>query len=452
MGGGVVGCAVARRLTLAGASVVLVEKGPDILSGASKANSAILHTGFDAEHGTLEHACIRAGYTEYLAIRGRMNLPLLETGAMVVAWSDEDADKLPGIVEKAHVNGIDDVRMIGRDEVRRREPQLGSGAVAAALVPGEFVIDPWSAPLAYLTQAVALGASVRRRCEVTGGDFDGAVWTLSTTGDDIRCRFVVNCAGLQGDRVEALLLGDASFAIKPRKGQFVVYDKAASKLLRTIILPVPTERTKGIVVCRTIFGNVLVGPTAEEQDSREDTSTTRAALEMLCAKGTEIVPGLATVPVTATYAGLRPGTERKEYRIRQEPARNWLTVGGIRSTGLTAALGIAQHVERLLVDTGFRAAQVADPLWPTMPVLAEEGYRDWQARGHGEVVCHCELVTEREIRDALASPLPALDISGLKRRTRAAMGRCQGFYCSARLSEIADGQFEEPLSVGAAHG
>lgn len=443
---------MARRLALAGASVVLVEKGPDILSGASKANSAILHTGFDAEPGTLEHACIRAGYTEYLAIRERMNLPLLETGALVVAWSDEDAARLPGIVEKAHVNGVDDVRIIERDEIRRREPHLGNGAMAAALVPGEFVIDPWSAPLAYLTQAVALGASVRRNCEVSGGEFDGAQWTLATTAGAVRCRFVVNCAGLQGDRIEAMLLGVASFEIRPRKGQFVVYDKAASKLLRSTILPVPTERTKGIVVCRTIFGNVLVGPTAEEQQSRDDVSTTSAELEMLCERGAAILPGLASVPVTATYAGLRPGTERKEYRIRHEADRNWLTVGGIRSTGLTAALGIARHVERLLTEAGFEADPVESPHWPAMPMLAEEGNRDWQARDHGEMVCHCELVTEREIRAALDGPLPALDLSGLKRRTRVAMGRCQGFYCSARLSEIADSRLEEPLSVGAAHG
>ncbi|MEP9374384.1 NAD(P)/FAD-dependent oxidoreductase [Mesorhizobium sp. KR1-2] len=451
IGGGVVGCAVARRLTLAGATVVLIEKGADILSGASKGNSAILHTGFDADPGSLEHVCLRSGHAEYLAIRERMNLPLLETGAMVVAWSDEDVAKLPGIVEKAHANGISDVRMIERSEVLRREPHLTEGARAAALVPGEGIIDPWSAPLAYLSQAMLHGAEVRRGSEVTGGEFDGAVWHLETTTGPLRCRFVVNCAGLFGDQLEALLLGDASFEMRPRKGQFIVYDKAASALLKTIILPVPTERTKGVVACRTIFGNVLVGPTAEEQQSRSDASTDFATLEVLRAKAAEIVPALASSPITATYAGIRPGTERKEYRIRHEPTRNWLTIGGIRSTGLSAALGLAQHVESLLGGAGFVPRPLDNPAWPRMPMLAESGSRDWEADGNGGVVCHCELVTEREIRCALAGPLPARDLAGLKRRTRATMGRCQGFYCSNRLSEIADEHFVEPLAVGAAH-
>lgn len=452
VGGGVVGCAIARRLALAGASVVLVEKGADILSGASKANSAILHTGFDADPGTLEHACVRAGYAEYRAIHAGLNLPVVETGALVVAWSQNDAEKLPDIVRKAHDNGVTDVRLIERAEVRRREPHLGEGALAAVLVPGEALVDPWSAPLAYITQAMAHGAKVRRNCEVVGGDFDGRRWTLHTTTGSLSCGHVVNSAGLYGDRIEALLLGDASFQIRPRKGQFVVYDKAAAALLGAIILPVPTARTKGVVACRTVFGNVLVGPTAEEQQSRDDASTDSATLRQLRERAEQILPALAGVPLAATYAGIRPGTEQKDYRFRHEPQRNWLSVGGIRSTGLTAALGIARHVEGLLSGAGFSARPVQDPIWPQVPLLAEAEGRDWQKPGHDGIVCHCELVTEREIRAALEGPLPAKDLAGLKRRTRATMGRCQGFYCSAHLSRIVDEQLEVPLAVGAAHG
>lgn len=432
VGGGVVGCAVARRFALDGARVVLLEKAPDILAGASKANSALLHTGFDAPPGSLELACMQAGYREYIEIRDRMNLPLLETGAMVVAWSGEDLPRLNGIAEQARANGVDDVSLLDKAEVLRREPHLATSVRGALLVPGEHVIDPWSAPLAYLSQAVLNGAQALFNAEVLSGRLEDGVWLLDTPKGQLRAQTVINCAGLFGDILEERLLGGSSFTILPRKGQFVVFDKAAAALLRTIILPVPNDRTKGVVLARTIFGNVLVGPTAEEQIDRDRADVDQRTLRMLIAKATEMVPALADAPVTAIYAGLRPATERKEYRVTANLEKRWISVGGIRSTGLTASLGLARHVAEL--HRGFgddKRAPLTDPLWPHMPNLAEHMARDWQADGHGEIVCHCELVTQREIEQALAGPLPAGDIGGLKRRTRAGMGAARDF--TARL-------------------
>lgn len=448
VGGGVVGCAVARRFTLDGARVLLLEKAPDILAGASKANSALLHTGFDAPPGSVELACMQAGYREYMEIRERLNLPVLETGAMVVGWSDQDATKLDAIAAQARANGVDDVRMLDKSEVLAREPQLARSVRGALLVPGEHVIDPWSAPLAYLTQAVSNGATALFNAEVLGGELREGYWSLETARGTFTARTVVNCAGLFGDVLEERLLGASDFTIMPRKGQFVVFDKAAAAHIRTTILPVPNERTKGVVIARTIFGNVLVGPTAEEQLDRTRANVDEATLQMLVAKAIEMIPVLADIPVTAIYAGLRPATERKEYRIAARPAQQWISVGGIRSTGLTAALGIARHVSRLHAEFDRQPlAPPADPRWPFMPNLAEHLQRDWQAENHGEIVCHCELVTRREIENALDGPLPAGDAGGLKRRTRAGMGRCQGFYCQARVSALTAGKLAEPLAV-----
>jgi len=451
IGGGIVGCAIARRMALEGASVVLIEKAADILDGASKGNSAILHTGFDAPPGSLEWKCIREGYDEYLAIRDSLNLPILETGALVVAWKEAEENRLAGVLQKAQDNGVDDVRPLSRSEIFAAEPNLAPHVRAAVAVPREHIIDPWSAPLAYLMQAIGNGARAIFNAEVTGGAFDGDRWLLDTRRGQVRARYVVNCAGLYGDLLDRAVLGAAAFTIKPRKGQFVVFDKAARGFLRSIILPVPTEQTKGIVLCPTIFGNLLVGPTAEEQDGRDDTSVDETTLKALVARALEMLPALANVPVTATYAGLRPASEKREYRIVENTDRNWITVGGIRSTGLTAALGIAQHVHRLLSTQGanFRAPKTLCA--PRVPNLAEHLPRDWERPGYGEIVCHCEMVTEREIRAALEGPVPAGDFAGLKRRTRAAMGRCQGFYCLARLAELTEGRFAEPLAVGVAH-
>lgn len=450
IGGGVVGCAMVRRFTLEGARVLLLEKSPDILSGASKGNSAILHTGFDAPTGSLELQCMKDGYQEYLDIHAKMSLPLLKSGAMVVAWNESDLHKLNGIVQQAHDNGVADVTLIDRNRLRSLEPNLAHNALGAAQVPGEFLIDPWSAPLGYLLQALMHGAQVRFNTEVVGGKFDGNVWLLNTSSGVVRGTTVINCAGLFGDLLEQNLLGESSFSIRPRKGQFVVFDKAAARYLTNIVLPVPNERTKGIVLTRTVYGNLLVGPTAEEQEDRLHAGVDSEVLRQLVDAAVERIPALEGMPVTATYAALRPATEKKEYRVRRVEGKNWITVGGIRSTGLTAALGIARHVFGLY-EGRHQSITPASLQWPSLPNLAEHLPRDYQRPGYGEIVCHCEMVTLREIENALASALPPGDLGGLKRRTRACMGRCQGFYCGARVAELSAGHLAIPLATGACH-
>ncbi|WP_149086599.1 NAD(P)/FAD-dependent oxidoreductase [Pseudomonas prosekii] len=450
VGGGVVGCAMVRRFTLEGARVLLLEKSPDILSGASKGNSAILHTGFDAPTGSLELQCMKEGYREYLEIHAKMSLPLLRSGAMVVAWNDDDLQKLTGIVQQAHDNGIADVSLIDRSRVRALEPSLAFSALGAAEVPGEFLIDPWSAPLGYLLQAFMHGAQVKFNTEVIGGQFDGEIWSLDTTNGLMRGRTIINCAGLFGDLLEKKVLGNSNFSIYPRKGQFVVFDKAAARYLTNIILPVPNERTKGIVLTKTVYGNLLVGPTAEEQEDRIHAGLDSGVLRQLVDAAVERIPALEGMPVTATYAALRPATEKKEYRVHQIEGQNWITVGGIRSTGLTAALGIAKHVFSLY-EGRHLPIPPASLQWPSLPNLAEHLTRDYQLPGYGEIICHCEMVTLREIENALASVLPPGDLGGLKRRTRACMGRCQGFYCGARVAELSTGHLSIPLATGVCH-
>ncbi len=448
IGGGIVGCATARRMTLEGASVILVEKSTDILAGASKGNSAILHTGFDAPVNSLEHKCIQNGYQEYLEIHKDMNLPLLKTGALLVAWTADEEKQFSSIIEKAKKNGVDDLRLLNTKELQQLEPNLAETALAAIEVPREFVIDPWSAPLAYLSQAVANGCQTLFNSEISSGEFDGKQWTLHTNNGDIKAKHVVNSAGLYGDILDKNVLGDSEFIIKPRKGEFVVFDKAAHALVKNIILPIPTEITKGVVIFPTIFGNLAVGPTADEQEGRDDASVDKANLEMLYQLALEKIPALKKIPVTATYAGIRPATEKKEYRIRHVTEKNWITLGGIRSTGLTAALGIAQHVQKLFAEQNHQYKKLTSPLLETVPNLAEHLTRDWQTPGYDEIICHCEMATKREILAALNSTIPPGSLAGLKRRTRVTMGRCQGFYCSAKLSELTENKFIEPISVG----
>jgi len=447
IGGGVVGCAVLRAFALAGARAILLERGPDILSGASKANSALLHTGYDAPANSLELACVREGYDAYLDIRERLNLPLVETSALMVAWTEAERARLPELLAQAEANGVEGVIALDRREALRRAPNLNPEARGAVLIQGEHVIDPWSAPLAYAMQAIANGATVVRGCEVTGGELDGGRWRLETSQGAVNAEVVVNCAGLFGDLVESIVR-DPPFAIAPRKGQFVVFDKSAASLVDTVILPVPTEATKGVLVAPTAFGNLLVGPTAEEQDDRETAAVDTATLKMLVRRAAEIVPGLAKHPVTASYAGLRPATRHKDYQIEALADRQWITVGGIRSTGLTGALGIGALIRRLYERNFAPLEDIANPLWTPVPNLAEFRPRPYQRGGSGEIVCHCEAVTRGEIEAALTGPLPATDFGGLKRRTRCMMGHCQGFYCTWRIAQLAAGRIEIPVAAG----
>lgn len=446
IGGGIVGCAMARRFTLEGADVCLVEKASDILDGASKANSAILHTGFDAPSGSLELDCIRSGYQEYKKIHKDLNLPIEQAGAHVVAWNEEQKASLEGMIKKAHKNGVGDVEPISAAKLARREPNLSNKASAAIWVPGEALIDPWSAPYSYLKQSLLNGGEVIVSCEVIAGEFDGTNWALETGQGVLRAKHVINCSGLYGDLLDEKLTGSSQFKITPRKGQFVVFDKTAYDLVSSIILPVPDERTKGVVICRTVFGNLLVGPTAQDQQSRKDAATDKAAINDLIKAGTERLPALKNNEVTAVYAGLRPACEHKDYQIELKADQNWISVGAIRSTGLSAALGIAQYVYQLYQGAGQPHKKVKNPRVPTSPVLAQRGQRDWRCGKPAEIVCHCELVTKSEIDNALEGPLAAKSLAGLKRQTRVTMGRCQGFYCTARLAELTTNKFETPLS------
>ncbi len=445
IGAGAVGCAVAHALAVRGLDVVVLERGAEPLSGASKANSAILHTGFDAPPGTLEARLVARGHALYLQRAERHGLSVLRTGALVVAWNEDQAERLPALLEQAHTNGVHDALLLDAREVATREPSLAPGQHGALYVPREHVIDPWSPFHHYASEARRRGARFVFDAALESGTFDGHTWTLGVEGGQtVRAGRTVNCAGLHGDTVERACLGASHFEVRPRAGQFVVFDKAAARHVGAILLPVPNKITKGVVLTRTAFGNVLVGPTAEEQTDRERARTTRKGLRALVAEAERLVPALAGIPVTATYAGLRPGSDDKGYRMRHEPDLGWLTVGGIRSTGMTSSLGLAEHVVQLLLgelaETPVDDTPLSHPI-----VLSEHEHRDWRTPGYGEIVCHCEMVTRREIEAALDGPLPARSLAGVRRRTRCGLGRCQGFNCAGRLAELTDGRLVHPV-------
>ena len=431
VGGGVVGCAVARELSRRHLSVALLEARNDVGAGTSKANTAILHTGFDAVPGTLESRLVARGYELLRAYAPGVGVSIEETGAVLVAWDDEQAASLPALVDKAVANGYGDTQLIDAAAVRALEPHLGPGVTGGMLVPGEHLIDPWSTPLAFATEAVANGVDLLTNLDVVACE-PGAEVTrlLAADGREVLTRFVVNAAGLHGDTLHRLF-GFDGFTIRPRRGELIVFDKLARPLLGRTILPVPTASTKGVLVAPTVFGNIMLGPTADDIEDREATGSTRAGIDSLLTKGRRILPGLLDEEVTAVYAGLRAATEHSDYQLSSDVTTRYVCLGGIRSTGLTASMALAEEAVVLLAGIGLRAEPTpAGELRSIMLTpLGEIDERPYQ-RG-GTVVCHCERVTADEIDAAIAALVPATDLDGLRRRTRVLAGRCQGFYCAA---------------------
>lgn len=443
IGAGVVGCAIARALAQYDLRCVLVEAGSDVGTGTSKANTAILHTGYDGKPGFLETKLVRRGYELLNAYGPEVGIPIEHTGALLVAWNEEQLQRLPTIRDTAHLNGVPDVDFVPIDDLYRREPHLGQGALGALEVPGESIICPFTPPLAYATQAVSNGVDLRLNSPVEAIEKTSAgEYTLRCPQDRIRCHYVVNAAGLHSDTINHMM-GHDEFHVVPRRGELIVFDKMARGLVNHILMPVPTHVTKGVMICPTVFGNVLLGPTAEDLDDKTATLTTAAGLETILNKGRVILPELIQQEVTSTYAGLRAATEHSDYQIHLHPDERYLCVGGIRSTGLTASMAIAEYAVQQLGEAGLPLKRKAEFEPVKMPNIGEATPRPYQRDDmiqanpdYGRIVCYCERVTRGEILDAAQAVIPAHDFDGLRRRTRAQMGRCQGFFCSAEVTAL----------------
>lgn len=443
IGAGVVGCALAATLAAYPLRICLVEAGSDVGEGTSKANTAILHTGFDATPGTLESRLVSRGYHLLSEYAQHAGIPVEHTGALLIAWDPEQLAALPGLAEKAARNGYESASQLTAGQLYALEPCLGQGALGALSIPGESIICPWTTTLAYATQAVTAGVHLRLGTRVTAVHCGENITSAVTgSGDTLTTRWLVNAAGLRSDTIDRLL-GHYDFTVQPRRGQLIVFDKLARPLVRHVLLPVPTSRGKGVLIAPTVYGNVLLGPTAEDIDDGSDTASSQEGLEFLLAHGRRIMPSLPEEEVTTIYAGVRAATEHGDYQVRCHPGQRYLCLGGIRSTGLTASLAIAEHAVSLLTEAGLNPG-LPEPLpIPRMPNIGEATPRPYQRADliatdpdYGRLVCHCERVSRREILDAMSGPVPATSLEGLRRRTRALMGRCQGFYCGAAVRDL----------------
>ncbi|MBO9606871.1 MAG: NAD(P)/FAD-dependent oxidoreductase [Paenibacillaceae bacterium] len=431
IGGGIVGTAILRELSQYKLDLCLVEKQPDVCEGTSKANSGIVHTGFDAPPGSIEAECLRRAQRLWPELVAALKIPFLSCGAVMVACSDEEKAIIHDVyIPNAAANGVD-VRWIGKEELLERNPAVTSAAIGGLLIEGESIVDPFWATRSFAELAVLNGADVRLGNGVasigTGSQEEGLAIVLED-GQVIRTRYAVNAAGLWSDEI-GRMIGDDSFWITPRKGQFLLTEEPIA--VSTIILPVPTKVTKGILLTPVVFGGFMLGPTAEDQDDKWDRSTTGEGMRQIAAGVDKLLPGVSACASIRQFAGVRAVCSAGDYVIRASTADSRVIhAAGIRSTGVSASPGIAEMVAERLEQAGLPLRRKAEAR-SELPELFDD-----EAQDAGEIVCLCRSITRGEVERVKRSSLPCSTIDGVKRRTGATLGECQGNYCIPQLLDV----------------
>lgn len=451
IGGGIVGTAVLRELSKYDLKCILVEKEPDLAMGTTKANSAILHAGFDAPTGSLKAITNVRGNQLYHELEKDLDLDIKWTGSMVAATTDEEMATLQELLERGKANGVEGLKILSHEEVLQKEKNLT--AVKGALwAPSAGVCWPFGAALAFAKCAVQNGAEVIRDCRVLGFiKEDGRLTGVETSKGVIKTKYVVNAAGVYADEI-AKLAGDNSFTITPRKGEYILFDKTAcSSLVYGVVFPTPTKKSKGILVCTTTHGNTFIGPNAQDMEDKDDHAVTTDGMNEIIASARKLIPNLPMGAAITEFAGLRAVSSTGDFIIGASSVPGLYNAAGMQSPGLTAAPAVAEMLAAAIVKdcgaadkTDFKAALPKKAVfnrmnWDQQAALIKENHL------YGRVICRCETVTEAEIVEAIHEPCGARTVDGVKRRTRAGMGRCQGGFCGPRVTQILARELNIPV-------
>ena len=452
IGAGAVGCAIARELSKYDVNVVVVDKRDDVGGDASKSNSAIIHTGYDAAPGTLESQLVVAANPMYDEITKDLDIPFKRIGAILPAFTDEQFEQLPAIKEKAFKNHVYDVEYLSKEEILAKEPELNPEVKGGLFIPRESIIDPFILVQALAENANENGVTFMLNTEVTDINVeDGAIKSVVTTAGTIETTYVVNAAALHCDDISAMV-GKADYKVVARRGQFYILDKNTSCKVQNIVLPIPTKVTKGKLMCPTIHGNMLVGPTAEDLPDKVDSSVTTEGLATIYEDVSKMIPNVNIRDTITQYSGLRPNRNPEGLHVDvYDDVKGYVNLSGVRSTGLTLCVAMGKYVVEKLKEIGMNVSLKDDfistrkgiPIFHEMSLEEQENIIKEDPL-YGTIVCRCETITEGEIMRAIHRPLGARTVDAVKRRVRAGMGRCQGGFCGPKVIEILARELDIP--------
>ena len=441
IGCGVVGAACAYQLSRYRLRVSVLEARSDVAGGTTKANSAILHAGYDPEPGTLMARLNVEGSRMAEEICAKLDVPYRKNGSMVLAFDEKDRACLRTLLERGEKNGVTQLRLLAGDEARAIEPELSGQVTESLLAPSAAIVNPWEYALAMIETAVKNGVALHRSCPVTAIRRDGEGFVLTTPAGVFHSRYILNAAGVHADAVHELI-GEKEFAIRPAKGEYYLLDKSEGTRVSRVIFQCPSEAGKGVLVSPTVHGNLIVGPTAEPS-ARGDTANTAKGLQTVRELAARSVPNVRFRENIRNFAGVRAGSDRGDFILEESRSvPGFFNAAGICSPGLSAAPAIGRYMAQLMREKGLELREKEDYTDTRRRVRFQElddGARnDLIARDprYGRVICRCETVTEGEIIACLREPVPPVSVNGVKRRVGAGMGRCQGGFCGPRVQEI----------------
>lgn len=442
IGAGVIGGMIARELSRYDLKICILEKENDVAMGATRANSAIVHAGFDAEEGTLKAKLNVRGSEMMEQVAQELGVKYKKNGSLVIGFSEEDRAGIETLLKRGQANGVKGLRIVEKEELHTMEPNLSANVECALDAPTGAIICPYELTIAAVGNAMDNGAELLRNFEVSGIEKKDGIYEIAAAdGQKVQAKVVINAAGLYTDKI-AGMVGDTSFTVHPRRGEYILLDKECGGMVSHTIFRTPSKMGKGILVTPTVDGNLLTGPTSVDMTDKQDTSTTQEGFDKIIKEALENVSTVPFGKTITSFCGLRAVGSTGDFIITA-PVEGFINVAGVESPGLSASPAIAEYVAEMVAKQGVELAPKADfnpdraPMHHFREASMEEKMEIIKKdKAYGKIVCRCEGISEGEILAALRTNPKAWDLDGVKRRTRAQMGRCQGGFCSPHIVEL----------------
>lgn len=444
IGAGISGSAIARELSKYNLKTIVLEKGVEVCQGTTKANSAIVHGGFDAKEGSLKAKLNVLGNKLYPNLCKELSVEFKQNGSLVLAFNKEDEKHIKDLYERGIRNNVDGLKLLSKEEVIEIEPNVNKAVTSALLCEVAGIVCPFNLNVALMENAINNNVELKLKAEVVDIKKEEDYFNIELIGNEvIKSKYVINAAGVYADKINSMVGGDEYYII-PRKGEYKVLAKSEGKMANHVIFQCPTEKGKGVLVTQTVHGNLLVGPNANIVEDKEDISTSREGISEIVESSRKSIDNIDFRKTITSFAGLRATSSTGDFMIfASEKCKNFINVGGIESPGLASAPGVAKYVVELLQNEGLEL--VENPSFNPIRkknkpfnqmTNSQKKELIKQEEGHKKIICRCETITEAEIVDAINRPCGARTVDGVKRRVRPGMGICQGGFCGPRVIEI----------------
>lgn len=441
IGAGVVGAMTARTLSAYDLKICVLEKENDVAMGATKANSAIVHAGFDAKEGSLKARLNVRGSEMMEKVAAELGVKYKKNGSIVIGFCDEDKRTIEDLYERGIKNGVKELKILSKEELFKLEPSISKNAVCALYAPTGAIVCPYELTVAALGNAMDNGAELRLGFSVKEIEKASDGFIIKSENESVKAKLVINAAGLYADEI-AKMAGDNSFKITPRRGEYILLDKECGNLVSHTIFRTPSKMGKGILISPTVDSNLLTGPTSFDIEDKEDTRTTAESFARIIKEANENVDGVPFGKTITSFCGLRAVGSTGDFIINS-PFSGFINAAGIESPGLSSSPAIAEMLVDMIKEQGVLLKEKKDfnPKRRPMHYFREASEEEKNEiikkdPSFGRVICRCETVTEGEILEALRTNPKATDLDGVKRRTRAQMGRCQGGFCQPYITEL----------------